>query len=154
MNNHKRNISINYHINQEIVHQQWSRATSKATKPYIINILLILKLFYIWNHIICIYLLCLSLLVYYGRITTWYCVLFTCFYCHSLFYFHAYTKISFPILLLIENLSGFQFGGIMSNVDTAVIVHVLGIQKHSLIMDIQESKTVRQWDNCFTNFGR
>ena len=66
-------------------------------------------------------------------------MLFIRFYCHVLFHFHDYTQISLPILL-IENLSGFQFGDITSNVDIAVIIHVLGIQKHSLKMDTQESK--------------
>ena len=54
------------------------------------------------------------------------------FYCHMLFHFHEYTKISLHILMLIENLSGSKFGDIIKNVDINVIVHVFGTQKHSL----------------------
>lgn len=44
--------------------------------------------------------------------------------------------------MLIENLSGFQYGCIMSNADTNVSVHISGTQAQTFREYVQGNKTV------------
>lgn len=62
------------------------------------------------------------------------------FYCHMLFNFHEYTKISLSILVLIENLSGFQFWDITNNADINISVHVFSTQHCHLRSLYKEAK--------------